>query len=261
MKVSHAKIYQCISFFLILSVFVTTLTSCNNGNFKTAVVQKTELTLTQLVATQELTLASPTEVATEMPTITLTPEPSPTATVEVAPINMDKVIDLTKLSPEQIAIVNEEMIKRIEQFKKGEICSAELVKEKGFATSPDSPEREIHLGLIFGGEENASMQVCILGNIIKYNNDIYGKQFEYIYQIIGYEEKDGSRTSTVVSYQLGKNILSNSPTFAVAYDLYKKLGHGIDYSTQLLKERSQIISFLNSIQNNVINNENDVCTF
>ncbi len=121
MKVSHAKIYQCISFFLILSVFVTTLTSCNNGNFKTAVVQKTELTLTQLVATQELTLASPTEVATEMPTITLTPEPSPTATVEVAPINMDKVIDLTKLSPEQIAIVNEEMIKRIEQLKRGNL--------------------------------------------------------------------------------------------------------------------------------------------
>lgn len=93
MKVSHAKIYQCISFFLILSVFVTTLTSCNNGNFKTAVVQKTELTLTQLVATQELNLASPKEMATEMPTITLTPEPTATETEMPTPTEVEVLED------------------------------------------------------------------------------------------------------------------------------------------------------------------------
>ena len=105
MKVSHAKIYQCISFFLILSIFVTTLTSCNNGNSKTAVVQKTELTSTEGV-NYELTptVEDPeTEVATATPTWTLTPEPSPTATATATetpkPTEVEKYpIDLEKLS-------------------------------------------------------------------------------------------------------------------------------------------------------------------
>lgn len=196
----------------------------------------------------ETPLPLPTETAAEIPTATQTQEP--TATTEAAPVNMDEVIDLTKLSPEQIAMVNKEMIKRIEQFKNGEICSAELVKEKGFATSPDSTEREIHLGLISGSEDGAAMQVCILGNITKYNNDIYGKQFEYLYMVIGYEKKDGSRTSTVLGHQFGKNVLSNSP-IAIEYDP-NKLFRGVEATYSLVKERSQIVSFLNDIQNNIV---------
>lgn len=108
MKVSHAKIYQSISFFLILSIFVPTLTSCNNGNSKTAVVQKTELTSTEGV-NYELTPTienTETEVATATPTWTLTLEPSPTATATATatatetpiPTEVEKYpIDLEKL--------------------------------------------------------------------------------------------------------------------------------------------------------------------
>jgi len=50
-------------------------------------------------ATQELTLVSPTEVATEMPTITLTPEPTATATEMPTPTEIPEKypIDLEKL--------------------------------------------------------------------------------------------------------------------------------------------------------------------
>lgn len=48
-------------------------------------------------ATQELTLVSPTAVATDMPTITLTPEPTSTKTEVPTATEMIQTIDMTKL--------------------------------------------------------------------------------------------------------------------------------------------------------------------
>ena len=97
MQVSRSKIFQGLSLCLILSIFVNTLTSCNNDNSQVTVEQETE----------ELTLVPETEVATQMPTIitltseptkTQTPEPTKTNTIEPTKVIKEKYpIDVEKL--------------------------------------------------------------------------------------------------------------------------------------------------------------------
>ena len=156
-------------------------------------------------ATQELTMEPPTEVATDMPTIILAPEP--TATVEAAPVNMDEVIDLTKLSPEQIAMVNEEMIKRIEQFKKGKICGDEVMKEYGLYSNPILVEIEPHLGILSASQFAIDFQALILGGFIQNINEKKGKEYENLYIVVGYEKKPNrERSVSLVRNELGQLI-------------------------------------------------------
>lgn len=154
-------------------------------------------------ATQELTLVPPTEVATEIPVVTLAPEP--TATVEAAPVNMDEVIDLTKLSPEQIAVVNEEMIKRIEQFKKGEICGDEVMKEYGLYSNPNLVDIEPHLGILSVSQFAIAFQGCVLGGFLQNVKENDGKEYLNMYLMVGYEKKlDRERSVSIVRNELGK---------------------------------------------------------
>ena len=101
MQVFHAKSFKGLSFCLILSIFVNTLTSCNNGNSQALLVQEKELKSTQRTGTQLLTLVPETEVATQTPTITLTPKPTKTEIPSPTPTKTEipekYPIDLEKL--------------------------------------------------------------------------------------------------------------------------------------------------------------------
>ena len=79
----HKTIQFLVASFLILSMLAGILSACTAiviPPIPTDVIGEEFSPSKDLPATQELTLVSPTEMATEIPTITLTPEPTATAT-------------------------------------------------------------------------------------------------------------------------------------------------------------------------------------
>jgi|GEM_PF-2612192 hypothetical protein len=103
-KQTQSKQNSAISFCsrLIVLIFVASMLSSCGAVIQVPVPTEKVIGTTTIVenpATEELTLVSPTVVATEMPTITLTPEPTATATEMPTPTEMAKEkysIDLEK---------------------------------------------------------------------------------------------------------------------------------------------------------------------
>lgn len=205
-----------------------------------------ELTSTpESLATQELTLVPETEVATETATITLTPETTLTSTVETVPINMDEVIDMTKLSPEQIVVVNAEMIKRVERFKKGEICGNEILKEYGFYSKPGLVEIEPHFGILAASEFSIDFQGCILGGFLQKVKEEDGRENENLYLMVGYQNKpNGDRKVTLIKNEIGKLLMARY-IYRIQYI------HGANFTASSLTNydfttKNDILAFWNS---------------
>jgi hypothetical protein len=169
---------------------------------------------------QELTLVSPTEAMTEMPTLTLTPEPSPTATIPPTetpiPTEVEKYpIDLEKLSttPESYQY----LLDNKEKFVKGpdplEVGMEEFFKwysEKLIPSLGDYKERDgnLYYNQVAVGEE----KLAISGNNL--DRSIMGQMefwyFEHggvVYPVLEFagikDEKIGYNIGVVLVEQLG----------------------------------------------------------
>jgi len=222
MKVSHAKIYRGISFFLILSIFVTTLTSCNNGNSKTAVVQKTELTstegvnyeLTPVTATQTWTLTpEPTATATAIATATATETPIPTE-VEKYPIDLEK-LSTTPESYQYLLDHKDEFVKGPDPLEVGMEEFFKWYTEKLMPSLGDYKEREgnIYYNQVSLGEEMFFMTEYDLNRSIMGQMEFW--YFEHggvVYPVVevqGLRTSDGSPLHSV-GVVLAENIEDNS---------------------------------------------------
>lgn len=200
---THNSIISFRARFLLLIILASLQSSCGSV-IQIPVPAETVAETTPAIEnlpTQGLTFAPETEEPTEI----LTPEL--TATVEPTPVNMDEVIDLTKLSPEKIALVNEEMIKRIDQFKNGEICGIEIMKEYGLSSNPKMVDIEPHLGILQASEFAIDFQVCFLGGFLQIVKENDGKEYQNMYLMVGYEKKPNrERSVSLVRNELGKLI-------------------------------------------------------
>jgi len=194
----------------------------------------------------------PTEKATEtvINPPSLTPEPTAVVT-EIEPVNINDVIDLTKLSQEQIEAVNVEMIKRIEQFKNGEICGVEVMKENGLYSNPNLVDIEPHLGILSASEPAIDFQACILGVFVKNVKENDDKEYQNLYLMVGYEKKpDRERAVSLVRNELGK-LIEAKYVYRVKYVHGKNtvLSLSTDYS---FSEKEDVLALWKTSINNPV---------
>ena len=124
---------------LILAILVGLLSSCGLV-IQEPVVTGTAIETTSIVenpATQELTLVSPAEVATEMPTNTLTPEPTATAT---------EVLEAGEISLER----KQEIVDRVNAFinAEGQYSDEELRKDPTWFDLDTDEGKPLPFGMI-----------------------------------------------------------------------------------------------------------------
>lgn len=175
MQVSQAKTYQGLSLCLVLSIFVITLTSCNNGNSQAAVVQETDVISLQLTAIQELTFVLETDVATQMQTIiTLTSEPtatvipSPTPTMikipEKYPINMEK-LSTTPESYQYLLDHKDEFVRGPDPLEVGVEEFFKWYNEKLIPALGDYKERDANVCTDVAGGDGEFYYITPLSNV------------------------------------------------------------------------------------------------
>lgn len=163
-KQTQSKQCSTISFrnrFLILITLAALLSSCGSViQLPLPTLPKTESTLSeQAQATQELTLVSPTEVATEMPTATATATPEPTATAtemstpteipEKYPIDLEKLHNFPQ-SYEYLVAHPEEFVEAPNPLEDIEVFN-QWWNEKFVPILGDRSEREKNMIMRGGG--------------------------------------------------------------------------------------------------------------